>query len=241
MRYWPHPPLFLLVLLAAGAVAIAVVEIRAVSYAFTLTGLTPVAAAAVLGASVLGSGINIPVARIESRRLVDVQIAQVRAFGVIYLVPVGVPGHTTIAVNVGGAVVPTLVSAYLVWRDRQWLEIALAVGVVALMVHFAARPVESVGIAVSAFIPAVSATATALVLRPPGADSAGAAGAVGVVAAAPLLAYVAGTLGTLIGADLTHLGWTRQMAAPVVSIGGAGTFDGVFVSGVLAVLLAGFW
>jgi uncharacterized membrane protein len=55
--------------------------------------------------------------------------------------------------------------------------------------------------------------------------------------AAPL-AYVSGSLGTLIGADLMNLGELRTLGAPVASIGGAGTFDGIFVTGLTAVLLA---
>ena len=51
------------------------------------------------------------------------------------------------------------------------------------------------------------------------------------------LAYVSGVLGTLIGADLTNLGAIKKIGAPVASIGGAGTFDGVFLSGIIAVLL----
>jgi uncharacterized membrane protein len=51
-------------------------------------------------------------------------------------------------------------------------------------------------------------------------------------------AYVAGTLGTLIGADILNLNKIRYMRAPVASIGGAGTFDGIFLSGIIAVLLA---
>lgn len=42
----------------------------------------------------------------------------------------------------------------------------------------------------------------------------------------------------LIGADLLNLGAVRGLGAPVASIGGAGTFDGIFVTGILAVLLA---
>jgi uncharacterized membrane protein len=57
---------------------------------------------------------------------------------------------------------------------------------------------------------------------------------------APRTAFIAGTLGTLIGADLLNLRVVRDLGAPVVSIGGAGTFDGVFMIGILAVLLAGF-
>src|SRR6266545_3007375 len=55
---------------------------------------------------------------------------------------------------------------------------------------------------------------------------------------APLTAYVAGTMGTLIGADLLHVRQVTRLAAPVASIGGAGTFDGVFLTGIIAVLLA---
>jgi uncharacterized membrane protein len=54
------------------------------------------------------------------------------------------------------------------------------------------------------------------------------------------VAYVSGTLGTLIGADLLNLGRIQGLGAPVVSIGGAGTFDGIFLTGVVAVLLASF-
>ena len=52
------------------------------------------------------------------------------------------------------------------------------------------------------------------------------------------LAYAGGTLGTLLGADLANLRQVRRMGAPVVSIGGAGTFDGVFITGIIGVLLA---
>ena len=52
------------------------------------------------------------------------------------------------------------------------------------------------------------------------------------------LAYIGGTLGVLIGADLLRLKDIRKLGAPIASIGGAGTFDGVFVTGLLAVLLA---
>src|SRR6185312_13438478 len=57
--------------------------------------------------------------------------------------------------------------------------------------------------------------------------------------AAPL-AYISGSFGTLIGADLLNLGAVQSLGAPVASIGGAGTFDGIFITGLLAVLYAGF-
>lgn len=56
------------------------------------------------------------------------------------------------------------------------------------------------------------------------------------VTCATQIAYIGGTLGALIGADLMNL---RKIAGvgPVVSIGGAGTFDGVFLTGLMSVLI----
>jgi uncharacterized membrane protein len=56
---------------------------------------------------------------------------------------------------------------------------------------------------------------------------------------APPLAYIGGSMGTLVGADLLNLDKIGDLGAPIASIGGAGTFDGVFLTGILAVLLAG--
>jgi uncharacterized membrane protein len=52
------------------------------------------------------------------------------------------------------------------------------------------------------------------------------------------LAYAAGSMGTLIGADLLNLDKIQGLGAPVASIGGAGKFDGIFLTGLVAVLLA---
>ncbi|HMK10761.1 MAG TPA: DUF1614 domain-containing protein, partial [Acidimicrobiales bacterium] len=76
---------------------------------------------------------------------------------------------------------------------------------------------------VPTFIPPIAAALAAWVF------------ALHVVAA---LAYVAGTIGTLVGGDVSNLRNVRELDAPVLPIGGAGTFDGIFVTGILAVLLA---
>lgn len=55
----------------------------------------------------------------------------------------------------------------------------------------------------------------------------------------PVRSAISGSLGTLVGADLLNLGQLRVLGAPVASIGGAGKFDGVFLTGIVAVLLAG--
>jgi uncharacterized membrane protein len=91
-----------------------------------------------------------------------------------------------------------------------------------------ARPVPGLGIAVPALLPGVFATLVAVALYAMTGHPVAVAG----------LAYTGGTLGTLLGADLVNLPKVRRLGAPVVSIGGAGTFDGVFITGIIAVVLA---
>ena len=117
-------------------------------------------------------------------------------------------------------------SVYLLVRSGSWLDGLLTVLIVATVVHLFAVPVRRVGIVVPMTVPPLTAAAAALLF--------------GSHADAAALAYVGGTLGTLIGADLSNLRSVRRMEAPLVSIGGGGTFDGIFVSGILAILLAAF-
>jgi uncharacterized membrane protein len=132
------------------------------------------------------------------------------------------PG-TVLAVNVGGALIPSLMSLYLLIKNRLWVRGLLATAGVALICHLFATPVPGVGIALPVFIPAVVTAIVALLLARRHA--------------APL-AYISGSLGTLIGADLLNLDKVQGIGAPVASIGGAGTFDGIFLTAILAVLLA---
>ena len=130
---------------------------------------------------------------------------------------------TTLAVNVGGAVIPTLVSFYLLIKRELRAKALVATTVVAFVIHWIADPVPGLGIAVPVFMPVVVTAIVAMTLSRE--------------EAAPL-AYIAGSLGTLIGADLTNLDKVRDLGAPVATIGGAGTFDGIFLTAILAVLLA---
>jgi hypothetical protein len=131
-----------------------------------------------------------------------------------------------VAVNVGGAVIPTLMSIYLLIKRELWAKGTVATAIVALLIHWMAAPVHGLGIAVPVFMPVLATAIVAVMLSRE--DS------------APL-AYIAGSLGTLIGADLTNLDKVRGLGAPLASIGGAGTFDGIFLTGILAVLFAGFY
>jgi uncharacterized membrane protein len=131
------------------------------------------------------------------------------------------PG-TVIAANVGGAVIPGLLSFYLLVRYRLWLLSGLAIAIVAFVCHLLAQPVPGLGIALPVFVPPLLAAVVALLLARPRAA----------------LAYIGGSIGCLVGAGLLNLGKIQGLGAPVASIGGAGTFDGIFPTRAFAVLLA---
>ncbi|WP_448382933.1 DUF1614 domain-containing protein [Desulfosoma sp.] len=191
--------------------------------AFARLGIPPEQLFSLLFLCIIGSMINIPVKRI---RLEDEPppLSLISFFGMRYRPPQWRrPREMVLAVNVGGAVIPTLISLYLLINAQHPIRMLLATGVVTYVIHRIARPIPGLGIATPMFIPPLVAALAALLLNPHWA---------------PPTAYVAGTLGTLIGADLLNLNRIRELKAPVASIGGAGTFDGIFLTGILAVLLS---
>ena len=133
-------------------------------------------------------------------------------------------GFTVIAVNLGGCLIPLTFCTYLLSRNPiPWGIAALAIAIVAAVCRWVSRPLPGIGIGMPIFIAPITAALTALLLAP--------------AHSAPL-AYVCGTVGVLVGADLLRLNDVRSLGAPIASIGGAGTFDGIFVTGIVAVLLA---
>ncbi|SRR5579875_472453 len=220
------PFLFIYVFLAFLTLAFlfALIEIHVINYAFTLAGLPPQLAFAALLASLIGSYINIPVKRMEGGELHPTMV--ITHFGVRYRVPQARWDDSTIlAVNLGGAIVPVLISAYLLAHQPEIaLRAAIATLIVTLVVNRSARPIRGLGIATPIFVPPIIAALAGYLLGGP-------------VHAAPV-AYIGGTLGTLIGADIMNIGRLKDLGAPVASIGGAGTFDGIFLTGIVAVLLA---
>jgi uncharacterized membrane protein len=224
MHYLPLAPAFFAILAGIFLILVVLIQIRVLRYAYMTLGISSGAALLLLLGSLVGSYINIPVAHLPNRIVQSGQV--VSFFGMRYVVPVAKqwPG-TVIAVNVGGAVIPGLLSLYLLGKHEFWLRAAIATAIMAAIAHALATPVQGVGIAVPIFVPPVAAAIVAVVLARNHA--------------APL-AYISGSLGTLIGADLLNLGAVQGLGAPVASIGGAGTFDGIFLTGIMAVLLASF-
>lgn len=195
----------MLVLLALLLLLVLLVEVRVLTYAYRKVGVHPRYAFAVMLLSLLGSQVNIPLFAVSTR---PVEPAH---------------GPTVVALNVGGALIPILVSLYLLARTKMYGRMLIGVALVGAVVHGLAEVVPGVGIAVPMIVPPLVAAGVAVLLA---------------FRRAPPLAYVSGSMGTLLGADLLNLGQIARLGAPVVSIGGAGTFDGVFLTGILAGLLA---
>ena len=222
MFYTPITLLFFLVFWLLFAVLVAFIQIGILQFAFETMGVSRRYMLSLLVFCLLGSYVNIPIAKLAAEHARTGEI--VNFYGMQYVVPASDSSGTVLAVNLGGAVIPFILSIYLIFKHGLYIQSVLAVGFVTLVVHWMARPVPGVGIAVPIFIPPVVTAVVALMLsqRNP----------------APL-AYIAGSLGTLIGADLLNLNKIRGLGAPLASIGGAGKFDGIFLTGLVAVLLAG--
>jgi uncharacterized membrane protein len=191
------------------------------------------AAMLVLVSILLGSAINIPI----KRRPLDSEVV------VPVFEPLGgwmsfprfqrVRQEQVVAVNVGGCIVPVLLA---VWLSRFIVAggaTVIAVALIGMAVNTAlcytsARPVPKIGIALPFFLPAlVALTVTWLGLPGPRDQP----------YHAPV-AFVIGISGPLLGADLLHWKDFTKISAGSVSIGGAGTWDGIVLSGLIAALFA---
>jgi uncharacterized membrane protein len=224
--YCPHSYQVFATLALVVTIFLVLVYFGVIGYAFSGVGFSSTMVVALLLGTLFGSLINIPLFKIENSVPI-VRDEFINFFGLSYRVPrihydVSV---TTIAVNVGGALIPSVACVYLLVQSPPMTLVYSLVGVVivAVITKLIARPVKGIGIITPAFVAPVVAAVVAVLIAP---------------GSALVVAYVSGVLGTLIGADLLNLGKLGSLGAPVASIGGAGTFDGVFLSGIIAVIIA---
>ena len=225
MRAWGCLPLLLFLILLA---LLPLVFGQLFTTALMKLRLEPSTAILLVMGIILGSGINLPLKRIpRNDTLVEDPLA---IFGLTGRWPrlQRIRQETVIAVNVGGCLIPAGLAIYeiahLLFDNPQslaWLAIAVAVNTA--VCYRLAQPVSGIGIALPGLVPAAVAAMSAFWLMPE---------------QAPQVAFVAGVLGPLIGADLLHLHDIEALETGVASIGGAGTFDGIVLSGIVAAYLA---
>ncbi|MBI1194788.1 MAG: DUF1614 domain-containing protein [Gammaproteobacteria bacterium] len=215
--------IYVLFLLGLGIFLVVMVQVGAISIAFEKLGLSPSGGVVLLLGSLLGSGINIPLYLHERKSNVS-HVDQP-----LPILPWGLPrrlfpGKTLVAVNVGGCLIPGGLSLYLLSaQSLNPVAVVLSLVAVTAVCYLLSRPIPGIGFGMPMFVAPLFAALIAILLEP--ANS------------APL-AYIGGTLGVIIGADLLHLRDLDRIEAQVASIGGAGTFDGIFFTGIIAALLA---
>lgn len=217
----PFSPFYFALLLAVLGLLAVFVQIGILNLAFGKLGLSPNSATLLLFTSLFGSLINLPLFSLKAEGTPPPMPQLFRSL--LKLPPVAFTGKTVVAINVGGCLVPLAFSIYLLRHNPlNPLEVIGAVAMVTAACRMASRPVPGVGIGIPILVAPLVAAIVSLLIDPQ--------------QSAPL-AYISGTLGVLIGADLLRLGDIRKMGTPFASIGGAGTFDGIFLSGMVAVLL----
>jgi len=143
-------------------------------------------------------------------------------------------GNWDIGINTGGAIIPIILSIYLIIKNKIKLsKVAIGIVVVAIITYFVTYPKPESGI-VSPYpfflLPAFFASFASVFLLWKNFRK-----------AAPL-AYISGTLGVLIGADVFHLYELLSYSvdeSTAAIIGGAIVFDMIYITGILAVIIDG--
>ena len=219
MRF-PYSPFQFITFVLILVLLFTLVQIGLVHIAADKLGISLPVALAALFFCLMCSFINIPLFHIRSLADSPQRIVPVWLLGK----PELMQNRILVAINVGGAIMPIVFCVYLFSVHQISLGQIFVVTVgVALPSYAISRPIAGLGVALPVFIPPIIAALLALLLAPE--------------QSAPL-AYIGGTLGVILGADILRLKSIQYLGAPIVSIGGAGTFDGVFLTGIIAVLLA---
>ncbi len=212
MFFFPIGCLLLVLFALFFPVVLILLFLGVVTFSFERLGISPQLALLVLFLTLVGSVINIPI----TKRVIDYY--RDLQFG-WFQVPLR--RESGVAINVGGAVIPAALSCYLLFQVPI-MPALISTLLMIVICKYLAKPVPGRGLAIPMFIPPVLATLFSVLLA---GES-----------AAPV-AYISGVLGTLIGGDLLNLGKARRLEAGIVSIGGAGLFDGIFLVGGFSVIL----
>ncbi|MEN9206321.1 MAG: DUF1614 domain-containing protein [Thermostichales cyanobacterium SZTDM-1c_bins_54] len=223
MIYLPVTLLLFLVLLLGLPFLWLGLAIDAVQVAAAKLGFSPNAALLLFLLVVAGSTVNIPLYERVSSVPVLWDTLELWGSRFFWGLPLRrIEQKTIVALNVGGGLIPTLLALYQFTRVNPWGILAVML-VVTVVSYYSAQVVPGIGIQMNALVAPLTAAMVALLIAPAGA--------------APSMAFAGGVLGTLIGADLLHLPQIERMTPGVLSIGGAGVFDGIALCGLLALLL----
>jgi uncharacterized membrane protein len=223
LRRRSMPVISLVIFLLVSLFFIVLVQIHLFEIAFTKLGLTPETTLLLVFGTLVGSGINLRLFELNTKQTGHlVELPNQKPIWELFQ-PVK-EGKMIVAVNVGGCIIPVGLCIYFISLQLiNPISLLIALSAVTLLSYQSSRVIPHLGIGMPLLIAPLLAALLALILDPDHAAQ---------------LAYVSGVLGVLIGADILRINEISNLGSPIASIGGAGTFDGIFLTGIIAVLLA---
>jgi uncharacterized membrane protein len=165
----------------------------------------------------VSSYINIPIGK---KNLVEV--VEPRFFGFFHRSTWRYQG---VSINLGGAVIPIIIIGFFlpsIWQAELLPELGIITLIVALFSFIGSRFIEKRGVVISMILPVLFTALFTAILAPEEAAK---------------VAFSSGVLGVLLGADIFHLPYALKKGKQVISIGGAGIFDGIFLVGIISAIL----
>lgn len=217
------PVISLVIFLFIALFFVVTVQIHLFEIAFTKLGLTPETTLLLLIGTLVGSGINLRLFDLHTKKPEHLVVLPEQKL-LWQLFQPAKKGKIVVAVNVGGCVIPVGLCLYFIAQQLvEPISLLISLSAITALSYQCSHVIPNLGIGMPLFIAPLFAAMLALMLDPYHAAH---------------LAYISGVLGVLIGADILRLNDISSLNAPVASIGGAGTFDGIFLTGIIAVLLA---
>lgn len=217
------PVISLVIFFLITLLFIVLVQIQIFQVAFAKLGLTPENTLILLMGTLIGSGINLSIFTLKSEDTdhPDITPGQQPEWTLYHPIQ---PGKIVVAVNVGGCMIPLGLCLYFISQQlADPINFIIATAAISILSYKLSRPIPGLGIAMPMMIAPLASAMLAILLD---------------YQHAAHIAYVSGVLGVLIGADICHLRDINNLGTPLASIGGAGTFDGIFMTGLIAALLA---
>jgi len=234
VRFFSAGPISILMIVLLVGLAIILIPLLIlgiIGAAFTKLGFSWISALAVVFCVVFGSFVNIPLYHIQ-RDVVQVYRNETSDFDVCVPCASTPVWDTLVSINLGGAVIPTCVSLYMLYGTIRIMgaplifTVFVAIALVGIIAFISTRLVTYSGIQVPLLIPGLTALLAGLVLT----------GGTGPTAA--VTAFVSGTTGVLIGGNIANFYRIKNLEVKAVSFGGAGTFGSIFICCMLPALIA---
>jgi len=237
MRVYSAGPLTIIALLVIIGLVVIVVPLLflgLVGKAFTnLVGLSWLTATALVILILICSLVNIPVWKVR-KETIRMPHGEAGQFPDMFT-PTEVGGiwETSIAVNLGGAIIPVAMACWLLYSaskvmagETLYLQVAVATLIVAAIAYVTTKPMVGLGLRAPLFVPGLTALLCGILF------------AQGLGLTAGVIAFASAVFGILLGANIAHLPHVGDLEVPQVSIGGAGTFGAIFIGCILSALIA---